>query len=101
MAGAKCGSTFIDTNFKIWLQSVLGERNYAILDSKNASQKISSHATESAEMREVMEKFDGHKRRFGTDSKQKDIYIDLPRHTSLANLNIGDKIEAGALRITQ
>jgi hypothetical protein len=100
MAGAKCGSTFIDTNFKFWLQSVLGERNYSILDAKSASQRISSHATESAEMREVMEQFDNHKRRFGLDAKKRDMYIDLPRDTHLGNLNIGDKVEGGSLRIT-
>jgi hypothetical protein len=53
-------------------------------------------------MREVMERFDSHKRRFGESRLgMRDMFIDLPNLSPLGNLNIGDKVEAGGLRIKQ
>jgi hypothetical protein len=66
------------------------------LDPRNASQKISSHATEGKEMRELMKLFGGYKRKFSKDHR--DIKMDLPE--PLDDLTVGTKLLGGELTIT-
>jgi hypothetical protein len=100
-AGGKCGSTFIDGNFKAWLKIMLGDRHYAILDERNASQKISSHATESGLMRKVMSEFDVLKKTFNPSRDKSSKKFDLPEGTDLETLNVGDTVRDGVLTITR
>jgi len=74
----------------------LGDENYQELDPRNASQKISSHATEGKQMRAIMKAFDGYKRKFGKDHR--DMKMDLPE--PLDDLNIENKVVGGELTIT-
>jgi hypothetical protein len=96
--GAKCGSIYIDGNFKRWLHRLLGEEHYRRLDPRNAGQKISAHDTEGQYMREIMKAFDPHKRSFPKDGK--DMKIDLTEPI-LANLSIDGKVVEGEFTITQ
>jgi hypothetical protein len=97
--GAKCGSTFIDGNFKMWLNGALTNQHYAKLDDRNASQKISSHATETGEMREVMKEFDAFKRTFTERKHRPTMVFDLPK--PLENLTVGNKVSGGSVTITR
>jgi hypothetical protein len=94
--GAKCGSVYIDGAFKDWLQKLIGDKNYRELDPRNASQKISSHATEGRQMRQLMKQFDTLKRDFNKGEPDKGI--DLP--DPLDDLSVGDNVEEGELTIT-
>lgn len=96
-AGAKCGSTFIDGYFKHWLNYILGDRHYRELDAKSASQRISAHATEGKQMREVMKQFEAHKRNFFGNADE--MKIDLPE--PLDSLNIAGIVNGGELTITK
>jgi hypothetical protein len=94
--GAKCGSVYIDGAFKGWLQKLIGDENYRELDPRNASQKISSHATEGKQMRKLMGGFDIMKRNFS--KAQPDKKIDLP--APLDELNIENKVDDGEITVT-
>jgi hypothetical protein len=94
--GAKCGSIYIDEAFKRWLKKLIGDENYKELDPRNASQKISSHATEGKEMRALMKAFDSCKRKFSRDHR--DMKMDLPE--PLDDLSIGNQVVGGELTIT-
>lgn len=93
--GAKCGSAFIDRNFKRWLSDLIGDRNYRILDPKNASEKIS--APQGKDMRAITDAFDRFKRQYHQNARESRLY--LP--DSLQDLNIGDKIIDGELIISK
>jgi hypothetical protein len=94
--GAKCGAVYIDGAFKSWLKEQIGDENYKELDPRNASQKISSHATEGKQMRALMKTFDGYKRKFSEDHR--DIKMDLPE--PLDDLTVGKQVLGGELTIT-
>lgn len=94
---AKCGSVYIDRNFKRWLKRLLGDRNYQKLDPTNASQKISGHHTETDKMRTIMKTFDAYKRKFAKHSR--DTKMDLPE--PLDTLSIIGKVVKGELTITK
>jgi hypothetical protein len=95
--GAKCGSIYIDGNFKRWLHELLGDRDYRELDPRNASQKISAHDTESKQMRAIMKAFDAFKKKFVKTAR--DMKMDFPE--PLDNLNIDGKVVEGELTITK
>jgi len=74
----------------------LGDRHYRTLDPESRGQKISAHTTEREQMRIVMKKFDGIKRKFSNNAR--DMKLDLPK--PLDNLNIPGKVLGGELTIT-
>ncbi|KAH7073280.1 hypothetical protein FB567DRAFT_611506 [Paraphoma chrysanthemicola] len=94
--GAKCGSGFINKDFKKWLRRIL-KAEYAELDPITEDDDLSAHATESGAMRELMKAFDAHKKAFHQDST--DMHIDLPR--PLHKSNIPGNVEQGDLIITK
>lgn len=94
--GAKCGSVYIDGAFKNWLRKLIKDENYRELDPRNASQKISSHAIEGKEMRELMTGFDKIKRAFSKEIP--DMKIDLPE--PLDSLSTGYQVVDGELTVT-
>ncbi|KAI9868488.1 MAG: hypothetical protein M1813_005932 [Trichoglossum hirsutum] len=91
---AKCGSSYIDVNFKRWLRRHLGERNYLALDPRSKGRKITTNATEGKEMRVVMKIFDEAKRKFPKHNKK----MDLPK--PLDNLNVPGKVFGGEIGIS-
>ncbi|KAH7078751.1 hypothetical protein BKA63DRAFT_591475 [Paraphoma chrysanthemicola] len=94
--GARCGSSFINKDFKKWLRRIL-KAEYAKLDPITEDDDISAHATEGGAMRELMKAFDAHKKAFHQDSTE--MHIDLPR--PLHQSNIPGKVEQGDLSITK
>ena len=94
---AKCGSSFINGNFKQWLHSVLGEDLYRVLDDRGDGERISAHSSEGGKMRHIMRQFESHKRAFHGASP--DMSVDLP--DPLHRLIIDGKIEEGDLTITK
>ncbi len=95
--GAKCGASFINRNFQVWLAQVLGERNYSVLDPRTEGQRISGHSMEGPKMRQLMEGFELHKKAF--HSLSMDIKLDLP--APLHKLNKQGYVEDGELTISR
>lgn len=95
--GEKCGSIFIDENFKQWLRKTLGSKHYSKLDPRKASQKISAHSTEGEQMRAIMRAFDAYKRKFAKSARP--MKMDLPE--PLDNLDMGEKVVGGELTISK
>jgi hypothetical protein len=95
--GAKCGSAYIDINFKRWLNKILGEKYYRALDPHSARHNISAYITEGKLMRAVMKVFDGHKKRFSINAR--DVQLDLP--APLNRLNIPGKVSEGQVTISK
>lgn len=94
--GDKCGSTYIDLEFKNWLRRQIGGENYILLDPAYDG-KISSHAAEGQSMRDLMKVFNREKARF--ESNSEDIIIELP--WPLEDLNREPTVVAGELTITE
>jgi hypothetical protein len=94
--GAKCGSSFINRNFKAWLARVLEQRNYSVLDPRTEGQRISGHSMEGPKMRQLMESFELHKKAF--HSLSRDTKLDLPE--PLHRLNKSGYVEEGELTIS-
>ncbi|KAN0071932.1 hypothetical protein V8E54_009661 [Elaphomyces granulatus] len=94
--GSKCGSIFVDLAFKKWLRDILGDKYYQRLDPSQLDSKIGSHHVEGQRMRELMQGFDKHKRKFNRDHR--DIKMDLPY--PLHNLNKDNKVVGGEITIT-
>ncbi|KAN0071918.1 hypothetical protein V8E54_009647 [Elaphomyces granulatus] len=94
--GSKCGSIFVDLAFKKWLRGVLGDKYYQRLDPSQLDSKIGSHHVEGQRMRELMQGFDKHKRKFNRDHRG--IKMDLPY--PLHNLNKDNKVVGGEITIT-
>ncbi|OXV10191.1 hypothetical protein Egran_02048, partial [Elaphomyces granulatus] len=95
-AWSKCGSIFVDLAFKKWLRDVLGDKHYRRLDPSQLDPKIGYHHVEGQRMRELMQGFDKHKRKFNRDYR--DIKMDLPY--PLHNLNRDNKVVGGEITIT-
>jgi len=95
--GDKCGSIFIDLEFKKWLRTVLGEGNYLLLDPDSEGQAITPYAREGRAMRHIMREFDLFKREFKNDGR--DIKMDLPE--PLNTLTIPGRVDEGELIITK
>lgn len=96
LAGAKCGSAYIDANFKQWLCDTLGEKHFKALDPKSNGKKI-SRTSESSNMRIVIKAFDGYKKSFKGNSAA--VKIDLP--APIDKINVAGKVNQGELTITE
>jgi len=88
----RCGSQFINFEFKKWLQKLIGEKNYAAIDPNTVMGKITSHVTEGKAMRDLMTKFDNRKKRF-TGLKDDVIRLEMP--APLEKLTIHGKVDEG------
>ncbi|KAF2115771.1 hypothetical protein BDV96DRAFT_574453 [Lophiotrema nucula] len=94
--GHRCGSIFINIEFKRWLRRLIGDKYYSQLDPQLAANKISSHSTEGRAMRELMAAFDEHK--VGFEGNNGQIFqMDLPN--PLHNLNIPGIVDLGQITL--
>ena len=98
LIGAKCGSSYIDANFKRWLRWLIGPKQYRILDPK-CTRKVTAHTSEGKLMRKIMGEFEIKKRNFrGKGAHQSSMHIPLPNE--LAHLQKTGKIQDKELSIT-
>jgi len=93
----KCGSIFIDRQFKYWLRGLIGEANYQLLDPNARHNKIGSHSTEGQAMRTLMKDFETLKKTFSKDTEN--MHMELPY--PLDNLNIPGRVYGGEITITK
>lgn len=74
---AKCGASYIDSEFKRWLARILGPKNYQKLDPHSVDENSASFTTEGTLMRQVIKTFDEKKEVF-TNRNKDDIHVILP-----------------------
>jgi len=95
--GAKCGSIYIDREFKGWLRDdVLGKDYYGYLDP-SGTERTMAVGTEGEKMRQVMKAFVECKRAF--TGKEDHMTIELP--DPLHNLTIDGHVDQGELILTK
>lgn len=92
----RCGSVFINMEFRKWLRNLIGPKNYQKIDQNTVMGKITSHSVEGRAMRQLMEQFDDRKKAF-TGPDDDDIAIRLPE--PLADLSIPGKVDEGEVII--
>jgi hypothetical protein len=93
--GEKCGSIFIDQEFKRWLRRLLTDRYYTELDPDCDINNV--YGVEGQKIREIMAEFDTIKKAFEQDSG--DMFLDLPR--PLNNLTLDGRVDGGQITITK
>ncbi|KAJ4412725.1 hypothetical protein N0V91_000487 [Didymella pomorum] len=89
--GWKCGSIFINQEFKAWLRRFLGDEEYRKLDPNLDIERNATHASESPAMRALMKNFDAFKKGFEPNSR--DLKVTLPE--PLQNLTIPGRVNKG------
>ena len=98
--GDRCGATFIDRNFKKWLEEKLGPDLYSKLAPNNPEHAIGSHIIVDGGLQTVMEQFERMKRAFNGSLKDEERTIELPGE--LSDLDDPEKgIEDGELSVTE
>lgn len=97
-SGDKCGSIFINQEFKKWIREWIGDDEYRKLDPNLDIARDATHASETAPMRELMKRFDVLKKQFGVGDSRK-LPLTLPE--PIQNLNIPGKVDHGLIRITR
>lgn len=95
--GSRCGSIFINLEFKKWLRMLLGEEEYLKLDPNLDIDKNANHASETPAMRELMQAFDDVKKQFAFSTP--DVRFSL--RGELENLDIFGKVNKGLITIPQ
>lgn len=76
----KCGSVYIDHNFKSWLRQIIGEEYYHRLDPLCSTRKTKAQTTEGPWMRDLMKQFDRWKKKFaGDEDSDMEMTVDLPQ----------------------
>jgi len=94
----KCGSVFIDGEFKMWLRdSVLGPDDYEKLEP-NTKKRIKPHSTTGRKMRDIMKVFIEHKRAF-TGNEEPDHLFTIELPTEFGDLNMDGCVEEGLLTL--
>lgn len=93
--GRKCGSIFIDQDFKDWLRRLLGDRYFLELEPNADLNRI--YGTEGRALRDLMARFDTIKKEFHTNSGP--MYLDLPK--PLNNLTLDNRVEGGQITISK
>lgn len=97
--GAKCGSSYIDLNFKRWLRKILGDKLYRTLDPNIVGRQITS-TMEGKLVRQVVQAFDMHKKKFKNAAPE--VKFNLPQEDRNAKaINVPGKVKEGELTITQ
>lgn len=98
--GANCGATFIDRNFKKWLEVKLGTADYQILAEESPENDIGSHTMVNPKMQEIMKQFESIKKIFKAIGDPRERIIQLPR--PLDELHDPSRgIDDGEIRITE
>ena len=98
--GDKCGATFIDREFRKWLELRLGRVNFGKLTGEAASSGITWNTIVEPRMVDIMRDFEITKRSFaGIGSPSKD-HIALPHPLNSLN-NPANGIENGEICITE
>ncbi|KAH7417779.1 hypothetical protein BKA64DRAFT_761386 [Cadophora sp. MPI-SDFR-AT-0126] len=94
----KCGSVFIDGEFKTWLRDeLLGPDDYEKLEP-NSKKRIKPHSTTGRKMRDVMKSFVEHKCSFtGGEDADHRFTIELP--AEFKGLSIDDYVDEGLLQL--
>lgn len=85
----------IDLAFKKWLQDLIGDKNYQLLEPVQRSLE-NPRNTEGENMRALMRNFEIHKKRFSSDSR--DMHIDLPQ--PLENLSLANRVDVGEFTVS-
>lgn len=93
--GQKCGSIFINQEFKRWVRLLLGDEEYRKLDPNLDIERNATHASETPAMRILMKKFDALKKNFSTNSRE--VRLTLP--PPLQNLVIPNRVNQGLITI--
>jgi hypothetical protein len=98
--GDKCGASFVDRNFRRWLERKLGAVDFRSLVGDLPENEIGSHTVVEPRMQKLMRDFETIKQRFNGISDPEESYISsLPRplnQTHDPNRGLYD----GELRIT-
>jgi hypothetical protein len=98
--GDRCGATFVDRNFRNWLEEKLGPNLYSKLAPNNPEHAIGSHIIVDGGLRSVMGQFETMKRAFDGSLKDEQRTIELPG--ALGDLHDPEKgIEEGELSVTE
>lgn len=87
----------MDVNFERWLNILLGDKNYGLLNPGDASRRASIHHIDGRPMRGLMKDFNTSKKKFKRSSRV--MHMDLPK--PLHNLDIDGKAICGSIRITK
>ncbi|KAJ8111356.1 hypothetical protein OPT61_g6033 [Boeremia exigua] len=95
--GQKCGSIFINQEFKRWMRGWLGDEHFRKLDPNLDVDRNATHAAETPAMRDLMKMFDAKKKNFTYTSESHDIRLTLP--PPLQNLTIPHKVHQGLVII--
>lgn len=99
-AGDKCGATFIDRRFRLWLKRKLGPADFDRLTETGAQDRIGSHTIVEALMVGIMRDFEVIKKRFEGIGKVGDEHLTLPHPLDdLTDRENG--IRDGEIRITE
>ena len=93
--GRKCGSIFINQEFKRWMRWLLGDEEYRKLDPNFDINRNATHASETPAMRALMKKFDALKKNFTPNSRE--VRLTLP--PPLQNLSIPNRVDQGLIII--
>jgi hypothetical protein len=92
----KCGSSFVNLQFQIWLRELIGYDNYRQLDPRTINFNTGSHDMEGKSMRELMKKFDERKKQFKNDARPFKLELPFP----LEDLNMKG-VDSGSITITR
>ena len=74
-----CGASFIDRNFKEWLERKLGTTDYRKLAGRSPEDYIGSHTVVGPLMQLVMRQFEAIKHDSNSTGFNRESYIELPR----------------------
>jgi hypothetical protein len=98
--GDRCGATFIDRNFKKWLEEKLGPDLYSKLAPNSPEHAIGSHIVVDGGLQIVMESFESMRKAFDGSLEDERRTIQLPGE--LGDLHDPEKnIEDGELSVTE
>ena len=99
MLGRKCGSSYIDANFKIWFRNAIKDDKYKVFDPTISTGRL-TNTMEGGLLRDLVKRFDGYKRSFSNSSP--DVKFALPQHNDKAKpMHVLGKVDQGLLTITQ
>lgn len=98
--GAKCGSTFIDRHFLIWIEKRLGEENWLNLAGGSLSNDIGTHSVLNPSLRALMKQFVRMKENYTGNATDSKFSIELPG-TLYGHTDPSRGIEEGLIEMTE